>query len=186
MQDNPKPPPDLRSVAFSALFAGVLMMLVGFWLGLKGVSESSAYNASVTVFNWLMRVGGIVMLMVAAMAYLNWRPILAFDAAASMVIGGLLVLVSLLWIANNDLIQGVVVLFFGGMFVKSGVQSWYAFRGPLDQSAGSSSAAQRETKASSPGREAPKRRVTPPKPGEPEPDGFLADLGRSKEEDGDS
>lgn len=185
MQDNPKPPPDLRSVAFSALFAGVLMMLVGFWLGLKGVSESSVYNVSVAVFNWLMRVGGVTMLMIAALAYLNWRPVLVCYAAVATAIGGIMLLISLLWLANNDIIDGVLVLFFGGMFVKSGVQSWYAFRGPLDQSVGTSSAAQRETKTSSPGREAPKRRVTPPKPGEPEPDGFLADLGRSKEEDGD-
>ena len=186
MPENPKPPPDLRSVAISALFAGVLMVLVGFWLGRKGIAESSVYNTSVTVFNWLMRIGGIAMLIVAAMAYLNWRPILVFDAAASVVIGGLMVLVSLLWIANNDLIQGIVVLFFGGMFVKSGVQSWYAFRGTPVQSAGTSSATQQETRTPSPGRMAPKHRVTPPKPGEPEPDGFLADLGRSKEKDGDS
>jgi hypothetical protein len=185
MQDNLEPP-NLRSVAFSAFFAGVLMVLVGFWLGLEGTSKSGTYNTSVTVFNWLMRIGGIAMLIVAAMAYLNWRPILAFDAAAAVVIGGMMVLVSLLWIANNDLIQGVVVLFFGGMFVKSGIQSWLMFRGTPARSKDTPSATEQETKAPSPGRLPPRHRVTPPKPGEAEPEGFLADLGRSKEKDGDS
>ena len=186
MRDNLEPPPDLRSVAFSAFVAGVLMVLVGFWLGLEGLSKSNVYNASVTVFNWLMRIGGIAMLIVAAMAYLNWRPILAFDAAAAVVIGGMMVLISLVWIMNNDLIQGVVILFFGGMFVKAGIQSWLMFRGTPARSADTPPAREEEPKAPSPGRLPSKHRVTPPKPGEPEPEGFLADIGRSKEIDGES
>jgi hypothetical protein len=80
----------------------------------------------------------------------------------------------------------VVILFFGGMFVRAGVQSWLTFRGPPARSTDAAPATVQETKAPSPGRLSPKQRVAPPRPGEPEPEGFLADLGRTEEKDGDS
>jgi len=192
MQQDNQVPNVLRQVAFSALVAGVLMILVGFWMGLQGVSQSEVYNTSVTAFVWLMRVGGISMLLVALLAFVGWERVLALDAVLATVIGAGMALVALLWLANSDLINGVLILVFGGLFVRSGTQSWQAFRSlgltssePVPPQAPAEPEAdvpttrpwlrrhKRDTRADE------EERVRMPEPDESTPEGFLADLGKS-------
>ncbi len=197
MRENTELRQAMVQVAGSAAFAGALMLLVGFWLGLKGVSPSEIYNHSVTVFNWTMRVGGIVMLVIAALAYAGWRPVLAVDVIFAGAVGVVMIGVGLIWVVNGDSLHGILVLLFGGLFVRSGLNSWSLLQARPTQRSESEPA--RSLEDASPSdrlaggenlaaslRSARKRmdeRVTMPKPDEPEPEGFLADLGRSCEDD---
>jgi hypothetical protein len=202
MQENTGLRESMAQVAGSAAIAGVLMVLVGFWLGLTGISNSEVYNHSVTVFNWTMRIGGIAMFVIAALAYLGWRPVLAIDTVIAVTTGLLMVGVGLIWLINSDLLNGVLVLLFGGMFVRSGLNSWTLFRGssppepasvvdpvpasveerPIsDRNEGEGLAA--SLRAARKRTEAKAERVAIPKAEEPDPEGFLADLGRSTDDD---
>jgi hypothetical protein len=187
-------------VAGSAAVAGVLMLVVGFMLGLAGISDSAVYNNSVTVFNWTMRCGGIAMFAIAVLAFLGWRPILAIDTVIAVGAGLLMMGAALIWLISGDFVNGVLILLFGGMFVRSGLSSWALFRWSsflVSACVADSVLAAEERSVVGPARgeglmaslRARKRtetkdgRVVMPKAGEPEPEGFLADLGRSCEDD---
>jgi hypothetical protein len=190
MQQDNQVPSVLRQVAFSALVAGVLMVLVGFPMGLQGTSRSEVYNTSVTAFVWLMRGGGISMLLVAVLAFVGWERVLALDAVLATVIGAGMAIVALLWLANSDLVSGVLILVFGGMFVRSGIQSWQAFRslGPKSmepEAPPTPPEPNTDIPTTRPWLRREKRdpqtdeRVRMPAPDEAGLEGFLADLGKS-------
>ncbi len=206
MRENAELRQSMAQVAGSAGIAGALMVLLGFWFfrTLVGASESPIYNSSITVFLVLLRGGGILMLVIAAAAYAGWRPVLAIDGVATTLMGGLMVVIAIIWIAKSDL-DGVFMLLFGGLFVRSGLNSWRLFRcsraaepaisvdaappvvedgpeaRPIAEASGrpglatSLRAARKQT-------EAKNERVAMPKASEPDPEGFLADLGRSSED----
>src|SRR3972149_3503073 len=94
----------MMQVAGSAAVAGVLMVLVGFWLGLFAGSDSSIHSYSVDAFNWTMRVGGIAMFVIAVLAYLGWRPVLAIDGVIAVGVGLLMIAVALIWLGVGDLL----------------------------------------------------------------------------------
>lgn len=121
---------DARRVAFPALIAGVLMLVIGVWFEREGVSDSDFYNASVGAFNWIMRIGGVAMLIVAAAGWAGWSGAFVADAVSSGLIGLALGLESLIWLSNGDIPNGVLVLVFCLMFLHSARQSWRASRVP--------------------------------------------------------
>lgn len=204
MRENTEFRQSMAQVAGSAGIAGALMVLLGFWFfrTLVGTSESPIYNISITVFLVLLRGGGILMLAIAAAAYAGWRPILAIDGIATTLMGVLMVVIAIIWIAKSDL-DGVFMLLFGGLFVRSGLNSWRLFRcsraaepavavdaappvveqKPIAEASGREGLAA-SLRAARKRTEAKDERVAMPKAGEPDPEGFLADLGRSSEDGG--
>ncbi len=117
----------MRQTAVSALIAACLMLFFGFGWNLTGISGNAAYDLSVAAFGWTLRIGGVAMLVSAALcgARLAWS--LAADALFSALIGLLLVLTGLVWLAAGDW-QGLLSGVFGVLFVNAARQSWAGHR----------------------------------------------------------
>jgi len=161
------------SSASSTFFAGIVMLFVGFLLARQGISDSALYNNSVTAFNWVMRIGGFLMIGVALLSWIRVPWTFILDAFFSALIGLVMVLISLIWISAGDFINGGLVLIFGGMFIST---LRYAFaRRTLEPDA-----SQQDTESAEPGSKT-EEKVGPLDDSEPPPEGFLAHLGRDKD-----
>ena len=132
---HPLPPAvrdEVNQVAFSALFGGGLLAIFGlyFWRGgLTADTNSSLYNASVALMVWVPLIGGPLMLAGAALLFVGLRPALLIDALLTVTIGGLLLLSGLVQVGyslQKGLLdfEGLLLLIFGGMFLRSGMGSW--------------------------------------------------------------
>jgi len=119
----------MSEIAFSAAIGAAMMLLVGFVLDLRGISDSEFYNFTVSAFTWTMKVGGVLMALVAGLLWVGLRPVLLVDAIFAMAIGVLMVGVGGVWVVHQTLLNGVLSLVFGVIFVRSGWGSWLAYRG---------------------------------------------------------
>lgn len=117
-----------QEIAGTAAVGAALMLFVGFYFNMEGVSNSSLYNLSVNGFTWMMKVGGGLMGLMAVLLFVGLRPAIFADALLTAVIGGLMVIMGGVWIAFQDY-QGILVLLFGGIYISSAWRSWQAFRG---------------------------------------------------------
>jgi hypothetical protein len=124
---------DTRQIAFPALIAGVLMLVIGFEFERIGASDSDFYNSSVEAFNWIMRIGGGAMLLVAALGWIRWSGAFVADAVGSGLIGVALGIEALIWLSKSDIGNGILVLVFSLMFLNSARHSWLASRAPVLQ-----------------------------------------------------
>jgi hypothetical protein len=124
----------MAQTAWSALIGGGLLLLFGlyYWNAeLTGISDSSIYNAFVDVMVWTLVVGGVLNLISAAVLFLGWRSALAADGIIAVATGGMLMLIGLVRMVHHfsdgslDL-QAILLLVFGGMFIRSGLGSWQA------------------------------------------------------------
>lgn len=122
----------MSSVAGSALFAAALMLLFGLWLwGLSASADAApAYQVAVSAFPWVLLLGGIAMLISAALCWTGWRGALAVDAVFSGLVGSALLIDGLVQIGYEltpeygfDINSGLMVI-FGVMFVFSAKRSW--------------------------------------------------------------
>lgn len=84
----------LRQVGGSAAFSALIMLLVGFWMSLKGVSSNQVYNIAVATTTWAMRIGGIGMVIVAIMCFAGMRIGFLLDAIVGMGAGMLIFVAS--------------------------------------------------------------------------------------------
>ena len=114
--------------AVSAAIGAALMLFVGFGLDLKGLADSRLYNVSVDGFTWTMKVGGILMGMVAVLLWAGWRPALLADAILTMAIGAIMIFAGAVWLSQSDM-EGFLLLVFGAVFLRSGWGSWIAHKG---------------------------------------------------------
>lgn len=115
----------VRATAFWALIGGGLMV----WFGSGGwviPSISPIYTATATAFVWTLKIGGGVMLAVAALCLTGAGVALLFDAVACMVIALLLAVCGAVFMTNGEL-NGLLMLVFAVMFGAAGRQSWGAF-----------------------------------------------------------
>ncbi len=116
-----------KQTASSALLAGIVMLAVALWLraGLRGTSDSAVYNASVTVFNTTLWVGGLAMFGVAAASWAQWRPAFRLDTVCSGLVGAIMVGVGLIWLSATlrDL-DGYIVALFGALCLHSAYRSY--------------------------------------------------------------
>ena len=125
----------LRSTGSSAAFSAAVMLLVGFYFGRTGISDSALYNTAVAATTWSMRLGGLGMVVVALLCYSGQRLGLLLDAVVGLGAGGLIAAASLLCILMdlgrgksldvNDLIFTIVG--FGTAAAARG--SWALYRG---------------------------------------------------------
>ena len=115
-------------VAFSAAIGAVMMLFVGFYFNLKGISSSEFYNLTVDGFTWMMKIGGAMMGVVAFLLWVGLRPALLVDAVLTVTIGVLMLVIGAVWLGFRDM-EGILLLVFGAVFLRSGWGSWQAFRG---------------------------------------------------------
>ncbi len=117
----------MRQTALSALVAACLMLFFGFGWNLTGISGDRAYDLSVAVFGWTLRIGGLAMLVSATLCGAGLRWSLAADAVFSGLIALLLGLTGLAWLAFGNW-QGLLSVVFGVLFVNAARQSWAGHR----------------------------------------------------------
>ena len=121
--DNTRSAARVRQNAGSAAIAAALMIYFGFFRLLEP-SGSDLFQRAGWVFYHTLRIGGIVMGLVGAWSLLGHRPVLLVDAAASIIIGALLILTgAAMGIDGGDLLQTVFMIVFGIMFISAGVRS---------------------------------------------------------------
>ncbi len=113
----------VRQNAGSAAIAAALMIYFGFFRLLEP-SGSDLFQRAGWVFYHTLRVGGIVMGLVAVWSLLGHRPVLLVDAVASVVNGALLILTGAgMGIDGGDLLQTAFMIVFGIMFISAGVRN---------------------------------------------------------------
>ena len=123
----------MSSVAGSAMFAAALMLLFGLWMwDAIAVSDdaAAAYRLAVAAFQWVLLLGGIAMLLSAALCWVGWRNALALDASLTGLVGLALLVDGLIQVGYElglgygfDINSGLMVI-FGVMFIFSARRSW--------------------------------------------------------------
>lgn len=111
----------IRHTAAQALFAGLLMCLYGWFMTAKGVSSSAAYNGIVDVFYWMLRIGGILMLIGGALCYGGMRIGVLVDAITAGVCGAIMLLYGVAGPLTGVKmgINNVLALIFGVLFLSA-------------------------------------------------------------------
>lgn len=172
----------------NALWAGIgamLMLYYGWRVGFQGTTSSDFYNATVEFFDWMLKIGGACLAVVAVLCFAGRRVGLLLDVFVSGICGTVMVLCALYWLGYGLMhgsgvdLQDLLFLIFGGMFVSAARGCWTAYRA-------SAAAGRRQTipttVPSPPIHPASVRPVSLPEGDEPPPDGYLAALANEKDE----
>jgi hypothetical protein len=173
----------MRQTAISAAIAAVLMLFFGFTYGFEGEIEPTAYSISQAVFLATLRIGGILMVLSALLLVLGVRSALLLDAIFAGLIGVALLGVGIVWIAIGIIaIDSVLLVLFGGMFLHSARQSWLGHRDLMrtDDAMQYVSASPAAAPSIEPDETAA---AIEPDNSTESSDGYLAELGRSDEDD---
>jgi len=102
--------------------AAALLLFFGFYY-LARPSGSDLFSIAALVFFYTLRIGGIAMAVVALWSLSGHGAALFVDAIVSVVIGLLLVLTGLGLLTGGDLLQTVLNVVIGGMFISAGRRS---------------------------------------------------------------
>jgi len=165
---------------------GALLML-GYGWGMGGFSSLSSaggfYIAAVSVFNGMLKFGGIAMAVSAAICLTGKAVGLLTDAVVSGICGLVMVGCAVIWIASGggfDM-QDLLILIFGGLFISGARRSLSEYRSV--QPTAAPSVARAGNVESQPPHPAS---IRPASLGgaddEPPPDGYLAALSKEKDE----
>lgn len=114
----------VRQNAPSAAIAAVLMIYFGFFVLAKPAGADLFHRAAL-VFCFTLRIGGIIMALIAVGSLVGHRVVLLVDGIASPAIGALFVLsaLAMLFDGGGAFNCGLYVV-FGAMFVSAGVRNW--------------------------------------------------------------
>lgn len=173
-----------RQAASYTAFSGLLMLLYGAYLFSTGFSAVSGvpaiYGAAINVFKWTLLVGGLLLLVTAAVCAVGHRAGLILDTLISGASGALLVGCSGIWFAKGRGFdpQDVVVMIFGIILVREAMGSWKIY---------AASALQIESpvmpvRDPEPIHPASIRPESIPEGDEPPAEGYLAALAKDKQE----
>ena len=180
----------LRQVGSSAAFSAFIMLIVGFGFALKGISSNQTYNAAVATTTWAMRIGGLGMVLVAAVCFAEQRIGFLLDAIIGMGSGVLIFVASAMCIVlgRGFDIRDAMFCFIGLLAAGAARNSWGLYRSTASQSAGGSSSGWfggRSSKQAAPVAPPPPEPIHPAsvRPASlasdtPPPGGYLAALGR--------
>lgn len=184
-----------KSNAIWTGIAALMMLYFGWGSSLVGTSENAFYNTTVDIFTWTLRVGGICLVVVSAVCLAGLRVGLLLDALASGITGLSFVLCAAYWLAAGGGfdINDLLILIFGGMFLKSARECWTAYAASAAdvQAAAPTNRGWFGVKPLEPPK--PPAKPEPPHPasirpksipegGEPPPGGYLAALAKEDEE----
>jgi len=116
-----------QNVAPAAIGAAFLLFF-GFYQ-LAEPTGTELFDQAWWVFYHTLRVGGVALTAVAAWSLFGYPITLAVDAVVTVAIGLLLILTGLGMAADGGaLIQTIINVVCGGMFVSSGVRNWKDYR----------------------------------------------------------
>src|SRR5215468_3059072 len=89
-----------RANAPGAAIGAALMLFYGFYVSPIGLGDSQLYNASVDVFRWTLRIGGLALATIAAACFAGFVTALAIDAVVSGLIGIIFLCCALIWLPS--------------------------------------------------------------------------------------
>ncbi len=176
--------------------AALLMLYYGWAVGTIGISDSDFYNTVVDVFNWMLRVGGVCLLLVAMICFAGLRIGLLLDALVSGICGLVIIFCAVVYIKFDGLdLYYLLYVLFGGLFVNAARNAGASFLRTAPGATGQgstgkqgwfgakSSDAPTTAQPAEPPHPASIRPDSLPKDGEPPPpDGYLAALSKEDEE----
>lgn len=174
-----------KQTAATTALAALLMLLYGWYQGgPQGVSNSALYNSSVEVFRWMLRVGGVAMLLTSAVCFVGRRVGLLLDFLVTGLCGAIMLGVGAIGLFAGGAagMPDILVLIFGFVFLRAAWVSWSLYgEGPSGGGAFPVIAAdppqpERVHPASVHPDSLPREGDPPP------PDGFLAALSKEKQE----
>ena len=118
----------VRQNVVPAAIGAAFLLYFGF-LHLAEPTGTDLFNRANWVFYQALRLGGLAMAAVALWSMLGQGITLAVDAVIAVVIGGLLILTGLaMAIDGGDMLQTVINVVCGGMFISSGLHNWKDYR----------------------------------------------------------
>lgn len=115
----------VRQNAGSAALAAACLMFFGFLGGFQPPEVTNLFTLGDAVFNYTLRIGGVLMAVVAAASLTGRLFALAADASVSAGIGLLLVLSGICMLAGGGglAVNYVLYVVFGGLFLSVGVRN---------------------------------------------------------------
>ena len=173
-----------RRNAVQTAIAALLMLFYGWFVSPKGVSEDAVYNFSVSLFCWMLRIGGILLAITAVICFAGQRVGLLLDFIVSGASGIIMIVSAAYQIKcdvrdNAPIVQNILIVVFGVMFIRAASISFSLYSRSADESPGTA-VAQLATPASP----HPASIRSDALPGESEPppaDGYLAALSKESQ-----
>lgn len=127
MKADRPPGSDCTNDALFTLISAGLFLYVGFGLGLRGVSDDSLYNQSVTVLVWGARGIGLALLATALASFGGVRTPAAVDLLIGLAATTLCLVIGAFWIYHDDR-DGYLVSLFGLANAIGTRQAWLRWR----------------------------------------------------------
>jgi hypothetical protein len=120
-----------RQNAFPVGIAAIVMLVYGFVFGGFSAAPDLGpfYETTIRVFNWMLRIGGVALVVVALLSMAGWTAALLCDFLISGVCGSIMAACGVYWTVQErgfD-IQNLLILVFGALFVRSALASWSLF-----------------------------------------------------------
>lgn len=175
----------IRAIAGQAVVAGLLMTFYGWFMSGKGISSSTAYNTMVDVFYWMLRVGGPLLLVGAAICYTGMRAGALFDGIVTGVCGLVMIAYGISGLPTGVGVglNNMLALIFGALFISSARRSLAIYGHSRAESAPTERVAVQIARPVEPVHPASVHPdVMPGVEEPPPPDGYLAALSREKDE----
>ena len=117
--------------AFSVGIAAMVMIVYSVIHGgfIPDPSLGPFYETTIHAFNWMLRIGGAALAVVAVLSLAGWRGALMCDFLVSGLCGILMAGCGVYWTVQEKGfdIQNILILVFGVMFVRSALVSWSLF-----------------------------------------------------------
>lgn len=119
----------VRQNTASAAVAAICLIVFGFFGFFSIPKVTDLFTLGDAAFNYTLRIGGVLMAVIAVWSFLGRVTALLADAMVSVAIGCLLIFSGVAMIIGGggvSLNYGLYVL-FGGMFISAGLRNWRDF-----------------------------------------------------------
>ena len=124
----PAPAMRVRQNVTPAAIGAAFLLYFGFFQ-LTEPTDTELFDRASWVFYHTLRLGGVAMGAVAAWAVFGHPITLAGDAVVTVAIGALLILTGLgMAVDGGAMVQTIINVVCGGMFISSGVRNWRDYR----------------------------------------------------------
>ena len=183
----------VRANAVSALIAAALMLYLGWMMGGWVYPDDAGviYVKSLDIFDWMLRLGGIGMAIVAVLCFAGVRAGLLMEFIVSGVCGAIMAGCGVIWVFGAGIgLTAMLALLSGIILLGAALRAGRAYRATQAPAIGTREGAPRPgehpaaTGAVNPPHPASVASPVMPKAGEPQPEGgYLAALSKEKDDD---
>lgn len=110
--------------------AGLIMLAYSWNQGgwIFPADAGQVYRAALSVFDWMLELGGFCLLGTAVLCFIGLRLGLLLDAIFSGLCGMLLILCTIPWVLHDGIgLYYLLYLIFGGMFISAARGCWASY-----------------------------------------------------------